>query len=45
MATLDDLINEVHLNLLGFVLDQEQLTPLASSATAVATSLTVDDAS
>lgn len=29
MTTLNDLINEVHLNLLGFVLDQEQLASVA----------------
>jgi hypothetical protein len=28
VTTLNDMINEVHLNLLGFVLDQEQLTGL-----------------
>lgn len=28
MTNLNDIINEVHLNLLGFVLDQEQLASL-----------------
>lgn len=45
MTTLGDLINEVHLNLLGYVLDQEQLTPVASDFTDSALSFSVSDAS
>ena len=44
MSTLADLVNEVHLNLLGFVLDQESMTT-AISFTDSATSFTVADAS
>lgn len=43
MTTLGDMINEVHLNLLGYVSDQEQITPLTSSPTSGATSFTVSD--
>ena len=43
MTTLADIVNEVHLALLGFVTDQEQITPLTSSPTASATSFTVSD--
>ncbi len=44
MTTLDDLINEVHLNLLGWVLDQEQLTTLTADITSGATTAVVNDA-
>lgn len=44
MTTLDDLTNEVHLNLLGFVLDQEQLTLTAGAVTPTDVSFSVDDA-
>lgn len=43
MSTLADLVNEVHLNLLGFVLDQEAVTPV-TSFTSSAASFTVTDA-
>jgi hypothetical protein len=45
VTTFGDLINEVHLNLLGYVLDQEQLTPVSSDFTSTATSFSVQDAS
>ena len=43
MTTLADLVNEVHLNLLGFVLDQESMTT-ATTFTNSAVSFTVADA-
>ena len=36
MTTLGDLVNEVHLNLLGYVLEQEQLTPVSTDFTSSA---------
>lgn len=30
MTTFDDLTNEVHLNLLGYILDQEAITTLSA---------------
>lgn len=44
MTTLADLVNEVHLNLLGYVLDQESITT-CTSFTDSATSFSVVDAS
>lgn len=45
MPTLGDMINEVHLNLLGYVSDQDQLTTLTTaSLSASAASFTVTDA-
>lgn len=43
MTTLADLVNEVHLNLLGYVLDQESITT-CTSFTDSATSFSVADA-
>lgn len=46
MTTLGDMINEVHLNLLGYVSDQDQLTTLTTaSLSASATSFAVADSS
>jgi hypothetical protein len=45
MTTLANLINEVQLNLLGFVLDQENITPLTADVTSSATTMTVGSAS
>lgn len=45
MTTLDDMINEVQLNLLGYVLDQEQLTTTSGATTSGAASFSVVDAS
>lgn len=44
MTTLGDIVNEVHLNLLGYVTDQEQITPVTANFTNTATSFTVADA-
>lgn len=44
MTTFDDLTNEVQLNLLGFVADQEQITPTTASMSNSATSIAVADA-
>jgi hypothetical protein len=44
VSTLADLINEVHLNLLGYVIDQEAITPV-TGFDADDTAITVTDAS
>lgn len=44
MTTYADLINEVHLSLLGYVMDQESITTLSGAITSGTTSLPVADA-